>query len=85
MNLVVVAATLFMLWMFYRKDIPAQYDADQLEAPESVIRDRATFIAGWWVLGLLLVGLFALEPFGRHPHRQRCCCCVCNDPAGHRR
>ncbi len=63
-NLVAVAATLFMLWMFYRKDIPAQYDADQLEAPESVIRDRATFIAGWWVLGLLLVGLFALEPLG---------------------
>jgi arsenical pump membrane protein len=63
-NLVAVAATLFMLWMFYRKDIPAQYDADQLEAPESVIRDRATFIAGWWVLGLQLVGLFALEPLG---------------------
>lgn len=63
-NLVAVAATLFMLWMFYRKDIPAHYDANQLEAPEAVIRDRATFIAGWWVLGLLLVGLFALEPLG---------------------
>ncbi|MGI4841131.1 MAG: arsenic transporter, partial [Janthinobacterium lividum] len=63
-NLVAVAATLFMLWMFYRKDIPAQYNADQLEAPGSVIRDRATFTAGWWVLGLLLAGLFALEPLG---------------------
>lgn len=63
-NLVAVAATLFMLWMFYRKDIPARYDANQLEAPESVIRDRATFLAGWWVLCLLLVGLFALEPLG---------------------
>lgn len=63
-NLVAVAATLLMLWLFYRKDIPARYDANQLEAPEAVIRDKATFLAGWWVLGLLLVGLFALEPLG---------------------
>ncbi|WP_277423643.1 ArsB/NhaD family transporter, partial [Pseudomonas viridiflava] len=32
--------------------------------PETVIRDKATFVAGWWVLALLLVGLFALEPLG---------------------
>ncbi|WP_277342862.1 ArsB/NhaD family transporter, partial [Pseudomonas viridiflava] len=64
MNTVAVAAALFMPGMFFCKDGPAQYGADQLEAPGSVIRDRATFIAGWWVLGLLLVGLFALEPLG---------------------
>ncbi|UXH39384.1 arsenic transporter [Pseudomonas promysalinigenes] len=63
-NLVSVAATLLMLWLFYRKDIPAQYAPEQLEVPARAIRDRATFIAGWWVLGLLLAGLFALEPLG---------------------
>lgn len=63
-NLVSVAATLLMLWLFYRKDIPARYDPEQLDAPAHAIRDRATFIAGWWVLGLLLIGLFALEPLG---------------------
>jgi arsenical pump membrane protein len=63
-NLVSVAATLLMLWLFYRKDIPARYDPEQLDAPGHAIRDRATFIAGWWVLGLLLIGLFALEPLG---------------------
>lgn len=63
-NLVSVAATLLMLWLFYRKDIPAQYAPEQLDAPKRAIRDRATFIAGWWVLGLLLAGLFALEPLG---------------------
>lgn len=63
-NLVSVVATLLMLWLFYRKDIPARYDADQLEMPEAAIRDKATFLAGWWVLGLLLIGLFALEPLG---------------------
>ncbi|MFI7859601.1 arsenic transporter [Pseudomonas promysalinigenes] len=63
-NLVSVAATLLMLWLFYRKDIPAQYAPEHLEVPARAIRDRATFIAGWWVLGLLLAGLFALEPLG---------------------
>jgi len=63
-NLVSVAATLLMLWLYFRKDIPGQYDPSQLEAPATAIRDRATFSAGLWVLGLLLIGLFALEPLG---------------------
>jgi arsenical pump membrane protein len=63
-NLVSVAATLLMLWLFYKKDIPARYDPQQLDEPGHAIRDRATFVAGWWVLVLLLVGLFALEPLG---------------------
>lgn len=63
-NIVSVAATLLMLWLFYRKDIPASYDPHALEQPQNAIRDRATFRAGWWILGVLLVGLFALEPLG---------------------
>lgn len=63
-NIVSVAATLLMLWLFYRKDIPASYDPHALEQPQNAIRDRATFQAGWWILGFLLVGLFALEPLG---------------------
>ncbi|RMS98682.1 Arsenical pump membrane protein [Pseudomonas coronafaciens pv. oryzae] len=63
-NMVSVMATLFMLWLCYRRDIPTTYDPQQLDAPETVIRDKATFVAGWWVLALLLVGLFALEPLG---------------------
>ncbi|WP_280179032.1 ArsB/NhaD family transporter, partial [Pseudomonas viridiflava] len=63
-NMVSVMATLFMLWLCYRRDILTTYDPQQLDAPETVIRDKATFVAGWWVLALLLVGLFALEPLG---------------------
>ncbi len=63
-NLVSIAATLLMLWLFYRKDIPNQYAPDQLARPESAIRDPATFRAGGWVLALLLAGLCALEPLG---------------------
>jgi arsenical pump membrane protein len=63
-NMVSVAATLSALMWFFREDIPKDYDMAQLQQPESAILDRATFITGWWVLGLLLVGFFALEPLG---------------------
>lgn len=64
-NLASVGMTLLMLYAFFRKDIPAQYDVAQLAAPASAIRDRATFTAGWWVLGLLLLlGFFWLEGLG---------------------
>src|SRR5471032_960186 len=61
-NLVSVAATLLVLLWFFRRDIPRDYDPQQLESPASAIHDKATFIAGWWVLIILLVGCFALEP-----------------------
>lgn len=63
-NLVSIAATLGMLLWFFRKDLPRTYELDQLKAPEAAIRDKATFVAGWWVLALLLVGFFAIEPLG---------------------
>ncbi|HEX8405544.1 MAG TPA: arsenic transporter [Duganella sp.] len=63
-NLVSVTATLAALLWFFRKDIPANYDLAQLKAPDAAIHDRATFVTGWWVLGLLLVGFFWIEPLG---------------------
>jgi arsenical pump membrane protein len=63
-NLVSVAATLGMLMWFFRKDIPAHYDLSPLRTPSEAIHDRATFMAGWWVLGLLLAGFFWLERLG---------------------
>ncbi|USX17908.1 arsenic transporter [Oxalobacteraceae bacterium OTU3REALA1] len=63
-NLVSVAATLAALMWFFRKDIPANYELGQLKAPHEAIHDRATFITGWWVLGLLLVGFFWLDQLG---------------------
>jgi arsenical pump membrane protein len=63
-NLVSVAATLAALMWFFRADIPANYELAQLKAPDEAIHDRATFITGWWVLGLLLVGFFWLDQLG---------------------
>ncbi|MEJ5068977.1 arsenic transporter [Enterobacter sp. MYb186] len=58
-----IAATLIMLHLFFRRDIPATYDVSLLKTPASAIKDPATF-RGWIVLLLLLVGFFVLEPLG---------------------
>jgi arsenical pump membrane protein len=63
-NAVSILATLVMLLWFFRRDIPKRYDLAQIKEPREAIRDRATFIAGWWVLGLLLIGFFIIEPMG---------------------
>jgi arsenical pump membrane protein len=59
-----IAATLAVLLLFFRRDIPASYDVAQLRIPADAVRDPATFRAGWVVLGLLLLGFFGLEPIG---------------------
>ncbi len=63
-DLAAIAATLVMLHLFFRKDIPVTYDVSLLKAPASAIKDPATFRTGWIVLVLLLIGFFVLEPLG---------------------
>ncbi|WP_397448858.1 arsenic transporter [Pseudomonas sp. NA-150] len=63
-NLVSVATTLAVLYLFFRRDIPARYDLNEVTDPRLAIRDRATFRVGGYVLLALLLGLFVLEPFG---------------------
>ncbi|MEW9904224.1 arsenic transporter [Pseudomonas putida] len=63
-NLAAVLATLLVLFLYFRRDIPAHYALDDLKPPAMAIRDRATFRVGMWVLVALLAGLFVLEPLG---------------------
>ncbi|GKX45569.1 arsenic transporter [Pectobacterium carotovorum] len=63
-DIAAILATLVMLHVFFRKDIPATYDVSRLKVPASAIKDQATFSAGWVVLILLLTGFFVLEPLG---------------------
>ncbi|MBI6884457.1 MULTISPECIES: arsenic transporter [Pseudomonas] len=63
-NIASVAATLLVLFLYFRRDIPKQYALDALKAPSEAIHDHATFKVGGWVLLVLLAGLFALEPLG---------------------
>jgi len=63
-NLASVVATLLVLFVYFRRDLPPRYRVDALPEPAAAIHDRATFVVGWWTLLVLLVGLFALEPLG---------------------
>ncbi|WP_313431585.1 arsenic transporter [Pseudomonas sp.] len=63
-NFASVAATLLVLFLFFRRDIPRQYTVAALKSPSEAIHDRATFNVGGWVLVVLLISLFALEPLG---------------------
>lgn len=63
-SLTSVAATLLVLFLYFRRDLPQRYAVQTLQEPSAAIRDRATFIVGGWTLVVLLIGLFALEPLG---------------------
>lgn len=63
-DLVALAATLAVLWLFYRREVPPSYPLAQLEAPDSAIRDRTVFRAAFPLLALLLVAYFVLASLG---------------------
>ncbi|GGA33588.1 arsenic transporter [Hafnia psychrotolerans] len=63
-DIAAIVATLAMLHLFFRKDIPATYDVSKLPEPREAIKDTLTFKTGWFVLLLLLIGFFGLEPLG---------------------
>lgn len=63
-NIAAIAATLVMLHLFFRKEIPPTYELAKLRQPALAIQDVATFRTGWVVLLLLLIGFFVLEPLG---------------------
>jgi arsenical pump membrane protein len=62
-DLVALAATLAVLWVYYGRAIPAAYPVEELEAPRSAIRDPLVFRAAFPLLGLLLIAYFVTGPF----------------------
>ena len=63
-DIAAIAATLIVLHLFFRREIPPTYDLAKLREPARAINDLPTFRTGWIVLLLLLVGFFVLEPLG---------------------
>src|SRR5699024_7949742 len=61
-NFVSLAAPLLVLWVWFRKDIPANYSASGLEEPRHAIRDMVVFRTAFPLLGLLLVAYFVTGP-----------------------
>lgn len=57
-NLLSIIASIVVLWLFFRKDIPTQIDVENLASPESAIKNNTMFRLSWWFLGLLMAGYF---------------------------
>jgi arsenical pump membrane protein len=60
-NFFSLAASIIVLYLFFRKSIPKNYDMSQLKKPVEAIRDDKMFRLSWFVLGMLLIGYFASE------------------------
>ncbi|MHA6484228.1 arsenic transporter [Paenibacillus sp. strain BS8-2] len=56
-----VAASLLVLFLFYRKSIPKQYDLTQLKKPVEAIKDMRLFKISWIILVVLLIAYLASE------------------------
>lgn len=57
-NLLSIFASLTVLWLYFRKDIPMYIDIENLATPESAIKNHAMFRLSWWFLALLMGGYF---------------------------
>ncbi|MCJ2087721.1 arsenic transporter [Methylobacterium sp. E-005] len=63
-DLVSLAATLVVLWAYFRKAVPPSYPVRELELPIRAIRDRTVFQAAFPLLGVLLVAYVVTAPLG---------------------
>ena len=60
-NFFSIGASLLVLWLFFRKSIPENYDMSQLRKPHDALKDVKMFRLSWGVLAVLLIGYFASE------------------------
>lgn len=62
-NLISIVASIIVLWIFFRRDIPDRIDIDSLASPESAIKNEMMFILSWPFLALLMVGYFVGDAY----------------------
>ncbi|PKG23973.1 arsenic transporter [Niallia nealsonii] len=62
-NLFSLLASILVLYLFFRKSIPKNYDLSQLKKPTDAITDIKMFRLSWAILAILLTGYFGSEFF----------------------
>ncbi|MBQ4900932.1 arsenic transporter [Paenibacillus sp. Marseille-P2973] len=63
-NLVSLGSSMLVLYLFFRKQIPGNYDLSHLKKPQDAIRDPRMFKLAWIILGLLLIAYLSAEFIG---------------------
>ncbi|GIQ69454.1 arsenic transporter [Xylanibacillus composti] len=58
-NFFSLGASLLVLYLFFRKSIPARYEVSELKQPSEAIKDQRLFKLSWYMLGILLVAYLA--------------------------
>ncbi|UYG97984.1 arsenic transporter [Cytobacillus firmus] len=63
-NFFSLGASILVLFLYFRKSIPKNYDLSHLKKPADAVKDSKMFRLSWLVLGILLIGYFASEWIG---------------------
>lgn len=61
-NMVSLIVTLAVLWLAFRRQIPARYSLADLDLPQSAIKDRLVFHVAFPLLVVLLIAYFVTAP-----------------------
>lgn len=59
-----LGASILVLYLFFKKDLPVTYDSSHLKRPAEAVKDPRMFKISWFVLAILLVGYFSSEFVG---------------------